>query len=157
MLQADVLTQKGVSVMKVVGGAICLTVALTLIVAAGAFAQMTPQAEDNTDSQVTNTKITNTNANDKTSTNPTTSSTQDSTTPTTTSTPATETAPATDCPSEIAGMNTVLKVISADERAALGDAGKLPNIPCEGYSYAADFTIVPDTTPATAASPEPQR
>jgi cytoskeletal protein RodZ len=140
---------------KAIVGALCLTVTLTLVVAAGAFAQMTPQAQGNTDSQITNNKVTDSNSNHKTSSSPSTS-TQDPTTSTNTSAPVTETPPATDCPSEIAGMNAVLKVIPADERVSLGGAGNLPNVPCEGYEYAADFTIVPNTSPPTTASPQPQ-
>jgi hypothetical protein len=130
--------------MKVITETICLVVALTLIVTAGAFAQMTPQAEGNTDSQVTNTKVTN----GKTSTDPT-----PSTDPTTSTEPTT---PATDCASEIVGMNAVLKAIPTDERTSLGGAGRLPDIPCNGYRYAADFTIVPDTPSATPAVSQPQ-
>src|SRR3954463_8906279 len=135
--------------MKVVTGTICLVVALTLTVTAGAFAQMTPQAEGNTNSQVTNTKSVNgktlpnptsstnptTSTDPKASTSPTTStnpttSTQDPTTPTKTSTPAAGTTSVKDCASEIAGMNTVLKAIPPQKRTSWGEAGRLPDVPC---------------------------
>ena len=129
--------------MKVIAGAMGLIVALTLTVAAGAFAQMTPQGDSNSDNMTTSTNDVN-----PTPTDPTTPSAEDPST----STPA-PTAPAPDCASEIAGMNTVLNALPAAERISKGSAGQLPDIPCDGYSYAADFTIVPDTPPATPAAP----
>src|SRR5215207_1790920 len=41
------------------------------------------------------------------------------------------------------------------DRTALGSTGQLPDIPCDGYHYAADFTIVPDT-PASPTPTAPQ-
>ena len=134
--------------MKVITGAMGLVVALTLIVAAGAFAQVTPQGDSNANNMTTN----NTKGNNPTSTDPTTTPpTEDPST----STPA-PTAPATDCASEIAGMNAVLNALTPTNRTSLGNAGQLPDIPCDGYGYSADFIIVPDTSPATPAAPQSQ-
>ena len=128
--------------MKVIAGAIGLVVALTLILAAVAFAQIDPASSTN--------NMTNNNGgiNPK-STDPTPPPPQTPTTPT--ASPA----PAADCPSEIEGMNAVLKALPTDTRATMGGAGQLPAIPCDGYKYAADFTIVPDT-PASPAPTAPQ-
>jgi hypothetical protein len=130
--------------MKVFAGAMGLVVALTLTVAAGAFAQMTPQGESSTDSMTTNNNGTN-----PTSTDPTPPP------PAASSTPAAPPAPAADCPSEIEGMNAVLTALPEADRMALGGTGQLPAIPCDGYSYAADFTIVPDAS-ASPTSTVPQ-
>ena len=131
--------------MKVIAGAMGLVVALTLTVAAGAFAQMAPQGKSSTNNVTTN----NTNNSpDSTSTDPTPLP----------STPTTPAAPAADCPSEIEGMNAVLTALPIADRNALGGTGQLPDIPCAGYHYAADFTIVPDTpAPSTPAPPQPQQ
>jgi hypothetical protein len=140
------LTQKGVSVMKVIAGAMGLVVALTLTVAAGAFAQMTPQGDGNANNVTTNT----TNGPDNTSTDPTTTPpTEEPITPA----PTAQTA---DCASEIEGMNAVLNALPIGERNSLGGTGQLPDIPCAGYHYAADFTIVPDTPPAAPTVPQAQ-
>ena len=133
--------------MKVFAGAMGLVVALTLTVAAGAFAQMTPQGESST-----NNVTTNNNGTDPQSTDPPPPPPEEPTTP------PTPPAPAADCPSEIEGMNAVLTALPEADRRALGATGQLPAIPCDGYSYAADFTIVPDTpaspTPAVPQSQE---
>jgi hypothetical protein len=131
--------------MKVIAGAMGLVVALTLTVAAGAFAQMAPQGKSSTNNVTTN----NTNNSpDSTSTDPTPLP----------STPTTPAAPAADCPSEIEGMNAVLTALPIADRNALGGTGQLPDIPCAGYHYAADFTIVPDTpAPSTPAASQPQQ
>jgi hypothetical protein len=137
--------------MKLIIGTVCAVLALTLVVTVGAFAQGTPQTESNTDSQVTNTKI----VNDKPST-PSTDPTT-STEPTNPAGPTSSMEPITsvkDCASEIAGMNAILEAIPTDKRTKWGEAGRLPDLPCAGYSYAADFTIVPDTPPVTEPSPK---
>ncbi len=142
--------------MRVIAGAFFLVIALTLILAAGAFAQITtPQGNSSTNNMTTNntsthptTPTTNTNTTDPSSTAPTPQNPTTSTTPT---------APAADCTSEIAGMNAVLKALPLSERTSLSGAGQLPTIPCVGYHYTADFTIVPNTPQVTpAASPQPQ-
>jgi hypothetical protein len=130
--------------MKVFAGAMGLVVALTLTVAAGAFAQMTPQGEGNT-----NNVSTNNNGTEPQSTDPTPPPPEEPTTPLAPPTPA------ADCPSEIEGMNAVLTALPEADRNALGAAGQLPAIPCDGYSYAADFTIVADT-PASPTPTVPQ-
>jgi hypothetical protein len=141
--------------MRVIAGAFFLVVALTLVMAAGAFAQITPQGNSSTNNMTTNTTsthptatTTNTTGTDPTSTSPTTH------TPTTSTAPM---APAADCASEIAGMNAVLKALPLSERTSLKGSGQLPAIPCTGYHYATDFTIVPDASPPTpAAAPQAQ-
>jgi hypothetical protein len=126
--------------MKVLAGAMGLVVILTLTVAAGAFAQMTGEGS-------TNDVSTHNNGTDPQSTDPTPPPPpEEPTTP-----PPAPPAPAADCPSEIEGMNAVLTALPEADRTALGDTGQLPAIPCDGYHYAADFTIVPDTP----ASPTP--
>jgi len=125
--------------MKVLAGAMCLVVALTLTVAAGAFAQMTGEGS-------TNDVSTHNNGTDPQSTDPTPPPPPEEPT-----TPPALAAPAADCPSEIEGMNAVLTALPEADRRALGDTGQLPAIPCDGYSYAADFTIVA----GTPASPTP--
>jgi hypothetical protein len=132
--------------MKVFAGAMGLVVALTLTVAAGAFAQMTPQGDSNTNS------VNNNNGTNPTSTDPTPPPQAASTTP------AAPPAPAADCPSEIKGMNAALTAFPEADRKALGAKGQLPAIPCDGYSYAADFTIVPDAKASpTPAVPQSQK
>jgi hypothetical protein len=126
--------------MKVFAGAMGLVVALTLTVAAGAFAQMTPQGESSTNN-VSNKN----NGTDPQSTDTTPPPPEEPTTPLAPPTPA------VDCPSEIEGMNAVLTALPEADRRALGATGQLPAIPCDGYNYTADFTIVADIP----ASPPP--
>jgi hypothetical protein len=122
--------------MKVLAGAMGLVVVLTLTVAAGAFAQMTGEGS-------TNDVSTHNNGTDPQSTDPTPPP------------PEEPPVPAADCPSEIEGMNAVLTALPEADRTALGATGQLPDIPCDGYRYAADFTIVPDT-PASPTPTAPQ-
>src|SRR5215211_7999400 len=129
--------------MKVLAGAMGLVVVLTLTVAAGAFAQMTGDGS-------TNNVSTHNNGTDPQSTDPTPPPPPEE--PTTPPPPAPP-APAADCPSEIEGMNTVLTALPEADRTALGAAGQLPAIPCDGYHHAADFTIVADT-PASLTVPQ---
>ena len=130
--------------MKVLAGAMGLVVVLTLTVAAGAFAQMT--GDGSTEGVSTHNGVTDHQSPDPTPPPP----------PEEPTTPPAPPAPAADCPSEIEGMNTVLTALPEADRAALGAAGQLPAIPCDGYHYAADFTIVADTpaSPAVPQSPE---
>jgi hypothetical protein len=129
--------------MKVLAGAMGLVVILTLTVAAGAFAQMTGEGS-------TNDVSTHNNGTDPQSTDPTPPPPEEPTTP-----PPAPPAPAADCPSEIEGMNAVLTALPEADRRVLGDTRQLPAIPCDGYHYAADFTIVADT-PASPTVPQSQ-
>ena len=125
--------------MKVLAGAMGLVVVLTLTVAAGAFAQMT--GNGSTQDVSTHNGVTNGQSTDPTPPPP----------PEEPTTPTQPPAPAADCPSEIEGMNAVLTALPEADRRALGDTGQPPAIPCDGYHYAADFTIVANTP----ASPTP--
>ena len=129
--------------MKVLAGAMGLVVVLTLTVAAGAFAQMT--GEGSTEGVSTHNGVTDPPSTDATPPPP----------PEEPTTPPAPPAPAADCPSEIEGMNAVLTALPEADRRALGDTGQLPAIPCDGYHYAADFTIVADT-PASPTVPQSQ-
>jgi hypothetical protein len=129
--------------MKVLAGAMGLVVALTLTVAAGAFAQMT--GDGSTEGVSTHNGVTNGQSTDPTPPPP----------PEEPTTPPAPPAPAADCPSEIEGMNAVLTALPEADRTALGDTGQLPAIPCDGYHYAADFTIVPDTPTAPQSQEQP--
>jgi hypothetical protein len=129
--------------MKVLAGAMGLVVVLTLTVAAGAFAQMT--GNGSTQDVSTHNGVTNDQSTDPTPPPP----------PEEPTTPPQPLAPAADCPSEIEGMNAVLTALPEADRTALGAAGQLPAIPCDGYHYAADFTIVADT-PASPTPTVPQ-
>jgi len=129
--------------MKVLAGAMGLVVVLTLTVAAGAFAQMT--GDGSTEGVSTHNGVTNGQSTDPTPPPP----------PEEPTTPPAPPAPAADCPSEIEGMNAVLTALPEADRTALGDAGQLPAIPCDGYHYAADFTIVPDTPTVPQSQEQP--